>query len=231
MQSWGIQSRFDYRDTLRYPSKSGVIGMICSALGRSRTEPLDDLIGLKMTVRIDHAGVYGVDYQTAGGGEFNGKEYCVINSDGKYDKKRNAITSYRYYLADAEFHVALEGNSDTINMIKNALHNPKWFLCLGRKAFVPTLPIYQGVHEKDALEVFKEIPWKPKHSGQELPEKLQVIIECGYNEGDSFLTDVPISFDYDKRKYSIRYIKHDYIDNPNFAKDEKNEYTFDEINA
>ena len=219
MQSWGIQSRFNYRDTLRYPSKSGVIGLICSALGRPRTEPLNDLSDLKMVARIDHEGVYSVDYQTAGGGKFNGKEYCAINANGKHDTKNNAITSYRYYLADAEFHVAFEGNINTLEMIKNAFKKPKWLLFLGRKTFVPTLPIFKGVYEENAIEVFKEIPWRQKFDWQNIPEKLQLIVECDYNEGDTFLTDNPISFNHDKREYSVRYIKHDYIDNPNFIKD------------
>ena len=37
MQSWGLESRFDQRDTGREPSKSGVLGLICAALGKPRT--------------------------------------------------------------------------------------------------------------------------------------------------------------------------------------------------
>ena len=33
LQSWGIDSKFDIRRTGREPSKSGVIGLICAALG------------------------------------------------------------------------------------------------------------------------------------------------------------------------------------------------------
>jgi len=42
MQSWGTRSRFDHRDTEREPSKSGVIGLVCAAIGRDRNEPIDD---------------------------------------------------------------------------------------------------------------------------------------------------------------------------------------------
>ncbi len=34
MQSWGVQSRFTIRGTGLEPSKSGVIGLVCAALGR-----------------------------------------------------------------------------------------------------------------------------------------------------------------------------------------------------
>lgn len=36
LQSWGIDSKFDIRRTGREPSKSGVIGLICAALGIKR---------------------------------------------------------------------------------------------------------------------------------------------------------------------------------------------------
>lgn len=38
MQSWGSRSRFDDRDTEREPTKSGVLGLVASALGRPRAE-------------------------------------------------------------------------------------------------------------------------------------------------------------------------------------------------
>ena len=43
MQSWGIESKFTDRHTEGDPSKSGVIGIVASALGRSRNEEVDDL--------------------------------------------------------------------------------------------------------------------------------------------------------------------------------------------
>ena len=39
MQSWGIQSQFPDRDTGMEPSKSGVVGLLCAALGRGRSAP------------------------------------------------------------------------------------------------------------------------------------------------------------------------------------------------
>ena len=48
MQSWGTTSRFDERDTQLEPSKSGVLGLLCAALGRNRSEPVQDLAALRM---------------------------------------------------------------------------------------------------------------------------------------------------------------------------------------
>src|SRR5512136_490986 len=74
MQSWGMQSNFTHRDTGLEPSKSGVIGLICAALGKPRDEnhpdnarkpSLDELAKLRMGVRVDREGLVQCDYHTA----------------------------------------------------------------------------------------------------------------------------------------------------------------------
>lgn len=65
MQSWGVQSRFGMRDTESEPSKSGVIGLLCAALGLPRSANLENLVALRMGVRVDREGKISVDYQTA----------------------------------------------------------------------------------------------------------------------------------------------------------------------
>jgi CRISPR system Cascade subunit CasD len=56
LQSWGSISKFDTRMTNSEPTKSGVIGMIASAMGRSRSESVSDLISLRFGVRADQTG-------------------------------------------------------------------------------------------------------------------------------------------------------------------------------
>src|SRR5580692_11736074 len=65
MQSWGTQSRFSHRDTGLEPSRSGVIALLCAALGRPRDHSLNDFLPLKMAVRIDREGRLMRDYHTA----------------------------------------------------------------------------------------------------------------------------------------------------------------------
>ena len=67
MQSWGTQSRFSMRDTGLEPSKSGVIGLLCAALGRPRedTAIVRRLTALTMGVRVDREGVMKKDFHTA----------------------------------------------------------------------------------------------------------------------------------------------------------------------
>ncbi len=132
LQSWGTRSRFDERDTEMEPSKSGVLGLICAALGRDRGTPLDGLRRLRLGVRVDRQGVLRVDYQTA---------QDVLAADGR--KVHATAVSQRHYLADALFLVGLEGSDRSLLLtIDKALRNPRWPLFLGRKSYVPTRPVF-----------------------------------------------------------------------------------------
>ena len=134
MQSWGTTSRFDERDSQLEPSKSGVLGLLCAALGRDRTEPLDDLAALRMGVRVDREGLLMRDYQTATG--------VLIAADAKPDLRRTVV-SPRYYLADAAFLVGLEGSdAGLLTACQAALQAPCWPLALGRKSYLPSLPVW-----------------------------------------------------------------------------------------
>lgn len=139
MQSWGTTSRFDERDTQLEPSKSGVLGLLCAALGRDRAEPIADLARLRLGVRVDRPGVVMRDYQTATG--------VVIAASGKPDLNRTVV-SPRFYLADAAFLVGLEGSEEAggdesrLRTVHAALLRPVWPLALGRKSFVPSQPVY-----------------------------------------------------------------------------------------
>ena len=52
LQSWGHDSKFGRRDTLNFPTKSGVLGLLCSALGAGgeQSELLAEFAPLKQTV-------------------------------------------------------------------------------------------------------------------------------------------------------------------------------------
>lgn len=142
MQSWGTTSRFDERDTQLEPSKSGVVGMLCAALGRDRADPVDDLAALRMGVRVDREGLLMRDYQTATG--------VLIAADAK-PKLDRTVVSPRYYLADAAFLVGMEGaDRELLEHLDTALRAPCWPLALGRKAFVPSMPISFVTARRDA---------------------------------------------------------------------------------
>lgn len=129
MQSWGYRSRFDYRDTALEPTRSGVIGFVCAAMGVSRGEDISRFNAIRMGVRVDKEGRPERDYHTA---------LDVIRADGS---GTDTVVSYRDYLADAIFTVGLQClDRHLLEEIETALHNPKWPLFLGRKSFCLTEP-------------------------------------------------------------------------------------------
>src|ERR1035441_10525032 len=170
MQSWGTTSRFDERDTQLEPSKSGVLGLVCAALGRDRTESVDDLAALRMGVRVDREGTPMRDYQTATG---------VFLALGKVDAKRTVV-SPRFYLADAAFLVGLEGQDRILlEGVQRALGSPVWPLALGRKSFVPGLPVLlkDGLWDQDLESALGNYPRlaSPRHGQSK--EGLRVLLE------------------------------------------------------
>lgn len=194
LQSWGTTSRFDERDTQLEPSKSGVLGLICAALGRDRAEAVDDLARLRMGVRVDREGMPMRDYQTATG---------VLIASGKADLKRTVV-SPRFYLSDAAFLVGLEGeDAALLQRIHEALRTPVWPLALGRKSFVPSLPVYlpDGLREQPLLEALRQ--W-PALVGDALPPKQRFLLEDAA-EGAVRL-DQPVA-PFARREFGPRFVK------------------------
>jgi CRISPR system Cascade subunit CasD len=132
LQAWGVDARFDLRQTGAEPSKSGVIGLCCAALGRDRSEPIDDLAALVFGVRVDQEGLLSRDFHTA-------KE--VI---GAGDSKLRTVVSNRWYLAHAAFLAGLQGPPALLSSIHKALQRPHWALVLGRKSCAPSVPPGSG---------------------------------------------------------------------------------------
>lgn len=128
MQAWGTRSRFDDRDTEAEPSRSGVLGLCAAALGIDRAQPVDHLTRLAFGVRVDRAGVTGTDYHTA--------------QLRPGDPKTRTDVTRRAYLADAAFWAGLEGDVGLLTELHAALKNPHWPLSLGRRAFQPSLPLF-----------------------------------------------------------------------------------------
>jgi CRISPR system Cascade subunit CasD len=129
MQSWGFRSRFDYRDTALEPTRSGVIGLICAAMGIARGEDISRFDAIRMGVRVDRDGKVERDYHTA---------LDVIKADGS---GTDTVVSVRDYLADASFTVGLQSsNKGLLKDIAAALVSPAWILFLGRKAFPLAVP-------------------------------------------------------------------------------------------
>lgn len=208
LQSWGTQSRFTNRDTGREPSKSGVVGLLCAAGGivRHDRERIGEMARLPMGVRVDREGELQKDFQTAGGGVWPGR-----SDYGVWPRRGGTITSARYFLADADFLVALEVAQPMGERLQEALADPVWPLFLGRKGYVPGLPVRvpDGLRAGEMSGVLATYPWLPPRRGP-APSRLRVVLECGPEEGRPRL-DVPESFEPDQRSFRLRHIRDEWV--------------------
>jgi CRISPR system Cascade subunit CasD len=223
MQSWGTQSRFRERDTGLEPSKSGVVGLLCAALGWTRDVDLSPFARLTMGVRVNREGFMRRDYHTAGGGRINGRPYGVIRASGKLG---GTVLSNRYYLADADFLVGLNGDESFLRDLDAALQYPHWQLFLGRKSFLPGAPVRLldglklGVELQDAL---KKYPWFARSNDEREqkrdeitrrneagdPVQLRVVRDDSYYTSGEVRQDEPLSFA--ERKFTLRYVRTDFV--------------------
>lgn len=196
LQSWGSKSKFNTRDTDYYPTKSGILGMIAAALGRSRTDSLEDLIQCNYGVRIDYQGTMLSDYQITEMSDYLGKGF-------------NANVSHRNYLSDAIFLVGLEYTDEKfIHKIAYALSHPQYPLFLGRRSCPPTLPLVLKIVDDDLYSALKNEEWLlPKHQRHKSHINYLRIIMDSPTPTTAISKDIPESFSPYKREYRSRFIK------------------------
>ena len=210
LQSWGHDSKFGRRDTLNFPTKSGILGLVCSALGAGgkQTELLADFALLKQTIisfiRTEKSASDTLikrerepllrDFHMVGSGYDDKDPWLSLlipkTSEGKKPNGSGAKMTYRYYLQDAAFAVLLEVPDTRAASIIEALKSPTWDVYLGRKNCVPTDFIYkeQFAEEDEGIKAALGIA-KQKN----LLEDFRVL--SGEHEGELLtLMDVPIQF-------------------------------------
>lgn len=214
LQAWGDTSKFVIRRSMDAPTKSGVLGLVCCALGLSRDAArnrLPELNTLAMAVRIDRPGARWWDYHTVGAG------IGILNAKGKIKinaqtKEPETLITRREYLADASFLVALQGNAGLIASVAEALANPIWPVYLGRRSCPPGVPVLvrpaesepwtnPGAHA-DLKAALCAIPWRPRHAQDHAPEFVETIIEWRASHDDDTAPDdaevwydAPVCFD------------------------------------
>ena len=215
LQSWGHDSKFGRRDSLDFPTKSGVLGLICCALGAGgaqeqwlgRMAPLD--------MQVDAYSRRGqkrqslarppllTDFHVIGGGykENDGWENLLIpkKSDGKKPTNQGSKVTYRYYIQDMAYAVSLEVPSNEASEIFSALSNPVWDIYLGRKCCAPTEFIAQGIFPSIELAL------KKSQEIADYKERTRCFrVVQGAKDGEIIsLNDVPLCFGVDK-KYTDR---------------------------
>lgn len=215
LQSWGADSRFGRRDTLAFPTKSGILGILCCALGAGgeQQEFLADMAPLRQIVlayrkntqsglisgSTDDSPPLLRDFHMVGSGfnEENPWETMMVPKKSSGEKAVGGGTkiTYRYFLQDAAFAVVLEVPEPRAEEISNALQTPCWDIYLGKKCCAPTDLIFRGSFnsEDNAFDKAQNIA-----SEKRLVETFRVL--DGMHEGETVtLNDVPLQFGPIKR--------------------------------
>jgi len=212
LQSWGHDSKFGRRDTLNFPTRSGILGLVCCALGAGgkQRELLSEFAPLKQwvisfvrsrknakeeTVKRNHEPLL-CDFHMIGSGYDDKDPWETLlipkTSEGKKAVGGGTKITYRYYLQDAFFAVILEVPSEKAEIFAEKLQYPVWDLCLGRRSCIPTDLVYRGTFDS---EVTAELEAVKIATEKHLLADFRVV-DGAHEEGDEVLTltDVPVQF-------------------------------------
>lgn len=185
MQSWGERGRWSVRDTSPEPTKSGVIGLLSCALGWRDDERIRNLsLALSIGVRHDRLGdvTQLVDYHTVGGGYLTPQ---LLTAEGKpkaNNKRPHNEQTWRTYLCDTSFLVALQTRNDDPTLIatlSTAVQQPVWPIYLGRKSCVPTLPVFAGTGTYESLQsALESVVFTTNRATEQDMVTLRAVMEC-----------------------------------------------------
>lgn len=174
LQSWGFESRFERRHTAMFPSKSGVIGLICAAMGAPKGSDRErevlaafanhGMVALRIP-RLAQVWREGqprerpirrlTDFHTVAFTRAAGANPSRVKTlDAKFhqpisavDRGKQMTPTWRDYLLDARFIVLLPVAAGFAAEVARALRDPVWGVWLGRKACVPSSPILVLAHD------------------------------------------------------------------------------------
>jgi CRISPR system Cascade subunit CasD len=221
LQSWGNDSKFWRRDTLKFPTKSGIIGLILCALGKTgaQIEFLEKLSLSKITVfsylntyfkdklrkKVERAYILR-DFHMIGNGYNEEDNWMEMNTLKKLDGKSSGAgvkVTQRFYLQDSKFGVIMEVPINLSDCLEEALKMPVYDIYLGRKNCIPTDFVFQGCFDthKEAEEKLSQVCIEKK-----LDLDFTVLDESLPEIGDVIsLNDIPIQFGEEK-KYRDRQV-------------------------
>ncbi len=217
LQAWGSnEGKFVIRRSAGAPTKSGVAGLLCAALGIGRNEApkywLPILAGMSIGVRIDRPGIRWWDFHTVGAGlrmrkaEFKepkspdmvGETLAAKAQPSDIKFKNETLLTRREYLSDASFLVALQGEPDIVAQLYNAIQEPKWTLYLGRKACPPSRPVSERgtAYFMTLEEALASVPVRQRVKGESCPDTLPCVLDwIPAHDGDSAPDDAEIHYD------------------------------------
>jgi CRISPR system Cascade subunit CasD len=210
LQSWGFGSRFQRRTTGLQPTKSGVIGMICAAMGIGKgtsqeRQTLPQLAALTMISIAIPMGSNPVRRT---------EDFHTVQKTRRASGKMNddPVVTRRQYLLDARFGIILGGDSALLERVASALKDPVWGVWLGRKSCIPARPLFVALcnmHEEAWQAILRSLGMN-----EALPIKSFTRVEdvLEFAEGTDSYNDQPISFgradsSSEGRAYAVRRVR------------------------
>ncbi len=223
LQSWGIASQFNRRETARQPTKSGIIGLLAAADGRRRGDPIEDLVALSLGVRVDRPGSLLRDYHTASDYRRLPLPSASVQKSGKQkltSPAKNTAVTQRFYLADAVFVAAVSGPEALLMSLAEAVLHPGFPLALGRRSCPPAQPLLlcfeqQRLWPGGPIDALAAVPWQGREVGRDKgPAEVVLPVTVDDHQGDDVAVDVPVSFDQYSRGMAQRRVRSDWVTLP-----------------
>lgn len=215
MQSWGCESRFQRRTTGLHPTKSGVIGMICAAMGVAKGS-VEEQVTLPMLAEMNMTSIaiprtrrnaWSGETEELAVGRLEDFHTVLDTRRASGSMNPDPVVTRRQYLMDARFGVILKGDRNLLERVDAALQNPAWGFWLGRKSCIPAQPVPRGVFHS-ASEAYQALV------GDAPPNAYTTVSEVTtFAEGTDSLNDQPVSFGDgtssgpDKRQFAVRRIR------------------------
>jgi CRISPR system Cascade subunit CasD len=148
MQGWGGHTYEDWRPTELFPTRSGLLGLLggCLGIDRQEVERLNTLASSVLFTVQTECKRFQVDEKTLELMSLRLCDYHTILDARKVDgmENKNPVQSYRWYLFDSPFDVAVE---ETVNApikleeIVNAIRTPVYTPFLGRRSCPLSRPL------------------------------------------------------------------------------------------
>lgn len=173
MMSFGSLSVDETRNTARHPYQSMIVGMLANGLGlrRYEHEAISNIQrNIEIASRMDRDGEIETDYQTAWmrpSGESKKPDEPLKFRPSFIDPTKvwstrpvilkspkkpsdSTIQMWKWYLSDAAATVAVSiKDDDLFDRVVEAVKSPSRPIFLGRKAFLPSRPLFEVVVESE----------------------------------------------------------------------------------
>lgn len=199
LQSWGFASRFQRRATGLFPTKSGVLGLVCASMGLAKgstaeREALPRLASLSLTVWqfARCAGRKNEPLLVQRLEDF----HTVLNTRRASGAMNNdPVITRRQYLLEARFGLRLSGGRDLLEQIAAAVRNPRWGVWLGRKSCLPAAPLCPGGPFATEDEVWKALLCAAALPADTIAANFAKVEEVSaFTDGNYTINDCPLSF-------------------------------------